>query len=90
MKTSMASTQEETTLHSFCSECCDWVFKHLITRSDVDVIYPDLINIAYKVYQWVICHKLQRHVVVGKMEEWLHDFLKEKCLTIAANGGFLQ
>ena len=64
----------------------DWVLKHLMDRSNVDVIYLDFAKAFDKVDHGMICHKLRLLGINGKLGEWLHDFLKDRTQTVAVDG----
>ena len=64
----------------------DWVLKQLLDHSNVDVIYLDFAKAFDKVDHGMICHKLRDLGIVGKLGEWLHDFLKDRSQAVVANG----
>lgn len=52
----------------------------------MDVIYLNFAKTFDNVDHRMICHKLRRLSIVGKLGEWLHDFLKDRSQAMAANG----
>lgn len=64
----------------------DWVLKQLLNHSNVEVIYLDFAKAFDKVDHGMICHKLRDLGIVGKLGEWLHDFLKDRSQVVVANG----
>ncbi len=64
----------------------DWILKESLNRSNVDVVYLDFAKAFDKVDHGTICHKLRSLGIVGKLGEWLHDFLTDRSQVVAANG----
>ena len=64
----------------------DWILQQLLNQSNIDVIYLDFAKAFDKVDHGMICHKLRNFGIIGKLGEWLHDFLKDRSQTVVANG----
>lgn len=49
-------------------------------------MYLHFAKVFDKFDHWMICHKLRDIGIVGKLEEWLHEFLSERNQAVVANG----
>lgn len=81
---SMASTQEDAALHSFCKIMTGcWNTNELLKlRWDISWFCKCL----WWDRSWEDMLELWRLNIMRNLSEWLHDFLKDRSQTVAANG----
>ena len=78
---SMALDREEVVSASY-----DEILRGLEEGHNVDTIYLDFSKAVDKVDKFILCKKMKRMGVFGKLGIWIHNFLSERVQVVLANG----
>ena len=64
----------------------DTVLKALEEGHNIDTVYLDFLKAFDKVDKGILCHKLKKMGIYGKLGVWIHNFLTARTQEILANG----